>query len=380
MKKILCGIMSALLLGTLVLPFAACGETPEAGHTEHEYDTEWSKDGTHHWHKPLCDDTTELKDRAAHEFNADHKCTVCGYVKANLGTLTVAGVTAWSDVESEFKLVFKDAARAEAVTYEYDDEKIILDAENLTVKAASGFTGSTQVKVYSENHKTATFTVTCNEIPGAGALQYTGYAKQLGGGVLVDDGGNDTGERIAVSEKTTVFIGDSFFDRRWFWTDFYTDDYKGKDVFLAGISGATTNDWESYMNDVFGIFGDKAPKNIVMHLGTNNLGTGQTAAETENGLRHFLTLLHKKFSQTKIYYFGITPRYDAGGPSAGTIGDVNKQTQDWCEGKDWLRYIDTPWMFTRDKMKSDGIHPLLTSYPIFVEELSQEGCVIENKA
>lgn len=385
MKKTICGALSLLLFGLAVLPLAACEDmtpdTPNTNeHTQHEYSTEWSKSATHHWHDPICDDTSEQKDKAEHSFNADHKCTVCDYVKENLGTLTVEDVTAWSDVEGEFQLVFKDSSKAEAVTYEYDETKITLDAVNCTVKAVSGYTGAAQVKVRSENHKTASFTVSCNELPSAGRKVHAAYAQMLKTGTLVDDNGNDTGSKITVSEDTTVFIGDSFFDRRWFWKDFYTDDYSGKDVFLAGISEATTNDWEDYMQDVFTVFGDKSPKNIVMHLGTNNLGIGQTAAETENGLRHFLTLLHKKFPQTKIYYFGITPRYDNGGPSSEAIGEVNQQTQEWCKGKDWVRYIDTPWRFTRDKIQSDGIHPLITSYSIFVEQLQKAGCVIAEKS
>lgn len=386
MKKTVRGVMSLLMVGLMALPVAACGgETSSESAHEHEYATVWSKDETDHWHAPLCDDTTEPKDKAAHGFDADHVCEVCGYTKAGLGTLTVADVTAWSDVESEFKLVFADESKAEAVMYEYDNAKISLDAENKTVKAADGATGSVQVKVRSENHKTTAFTVTCNALPSKGVHKYSEYAQKLGRGVLVDDNGNDTGATYSVTENTTVFIGDSFFDRRWFWTDFYTDDFNGKDAFLAGISEATTNDWEIYMDEALACFGNTAPKNIAIHLGTNNIGTGQTAAETENGLRHFLMLLHKKFPQTKIYYFAITSRWDDGGATYNQIiNEVNGQTQTWCKDKEWVRYINTAWLITKDKLNPDYggsyIHPLITTYSIFVEELQKAGCVIADKA
>ena len=385
MKKTICSVLSLLITLSAVFSLAACGEDPsQTGHTQHEYDTKWSSDETYHWHAPLCDDTTELKDKAAHDYDADHVCTVCDYAQKGLGTLTVADVTAWTDVESEFRLVFADASKAEAVTYEYDREKITLNAEKQTVKAAADAVGPVQVKVRSACHKTATFTVTCNTLPAASTPKYTEYAQMLGSGVLVDDNGNATGATVAVSEKTTVLIGDSFFDRRWFWTDFYTDDYNGKDVFLAGISEATTNDWEQYMNTVFTAFGDKAPKNIVIHLGTNNIGTGQSAAETENGLQHFLTLLHKKFPQTNLYYFAITSRWDDDGSHNKVINSVNTQTKTWCRDKDWVRYIDTGWMITKDKLNPNHggsyIHPLLETYSIFTEQLQKAGCVIEEKA
>jgi len=385
--KRFCKFVALGLFAVMGMMLTACGEQKpsEPGHT-HEYATVWSKDDTHHWYAPICKDTTELKDKAEHDFDADHKCTVCGYTKAGLGKLTVADVTAWSDVESEFKLVFADESKAEAVTYEYDKTKIVIDAEHNTVKAVEGAWGPVEVKVRSKNHKTATFTVTCDTVPPKGANRYSDYAKQLGGGVLVDNDGKDTGAKYAVTENTTVFIGDSFFDRRWFWTDFYTDDFQGKDAFLAGISEATTNDWETYMDEVFAGFENIAPKNIAIHLGTNNIGVGQqSAAETENGLRHFLTLLHKKFPSTKIYYFAITSRWDDGSGNKYNpiINDVNGQTKTWCKDKSWIRFVDTAWRITKDKLNPDHggqyLHPLLMTYSIFVEELEKAGCVIADK-
>lgn len=389
MRRIFCSIIGLLTIFVINLSFVACGggekeNSPKTEHTEHEYATKWSKDESSHWHDPICDDTTERKDETTHEFNIDHACNVCGYTKSNLGMLTIGDITAWADVESEFKLMFSDETKAEPVTYEYDNSKIVLDKENKTIKSLNGFVGSVQIKVRSEHHKTATFTVFCNELPIAGVRKYTAYAQKLGAGVLVDNNGNDTGATFSISENTTVFIGDSFFDRRWFWTDFYTEDFKGKDAFLAGISEATTNDWEAYMSDVFKAFGDSAPKNIAIHLGTNNIGTGQTAAETENCLRHFLTVLHRKFPRTMIYYFSITRRWDDGGSTYnGIINEVNGQTQAWCKNKDWVRYIDTSWRITKDMLNSNHggsfIHPLLSTYTVFVEQLKKAGCEIAVK-
>ena len=378
MKKIKFAICS-LIIGCSVLPLAACTQTPAEKPCEHTYETKWSKDKNEHWHAPTCDESHPTADNGAHEFDEDHVCKVCGYTDASIGKLSVADVSAWSDVESRFKLVFADATKTEAVTYEYDKDNIVLDGEKCTVKSVEGFVGTAQVVVRSAHHNTVRFNVECKSLPAESKPQYVGYASQLGSGVLVDDNGNDTGARYAVTENTTVFIGDSFFDRRWFWKDFYTDDFNGKDAFLAGISGATTNDWEIYMDSVFAVFGDKAPKNIAIHLGTNNLGTGQTAAQTEEGLQHFLLKLHQKFPQTKIYYFSVTPRYDNGGPSDGTISQLNAQTQAWCKDNDFVRYIDTAWLLTRDKIQSDGIHPLIETYSVFVEYLQKAGCVIENK-
>ncbi len=36
----------------------------------HEYDNRWTYNNTHHWHEPLCDDTTEITDKAEHKLIA----------------------------------------------------------------------------------------------------------------------------------------------------------------------------------------------------------------------------------------------------------------------------------------------------------------------
>ncbi|MBQ0010193.1 MAG: hypothetical protein KBS76_03715, partial [Ruminococcus sp.] len=75
--------------------------------TGHKYSTEWSKDESGHWHEATCEhkDTLDKKDFAAHTWNDNHVCTVCGYshvhslqaVAAKEATCTEAGNTAyWS--------------------------------------------------------------------------------------------------------------------------------------------------------------------------------------------------------------------------------------------------------------------------------------------
>ena len=74
-----------------------CGKTenaeiPKLPHT-HKFNTEWSSDGTHHWHAASCEHTNEVSDKAGHTFGdwitdqeateetagaKHHVCTVCG--------------------------------------------------------------------------------------------------------------------------------------------------------------------------------------------------------------------------------------------------------------------------------------------------------------
>ena len=96
-----------MMFAAAALSLVACGSNPtpassgSAGssasqgstHT-HTYSSEWSHDDVYHWHNPTCGDTTELKDKAEHTFDAwvidkqateteegsQHKtCTVCGH-------------------------------------------------------------------------------------------------------------------------------------------------------------------------------------------------------------------------------------------------------------------------------------------------------------
>ena len=75
-----------------------CGYTAtevieKLAHT-HKFATDWSKDGTYHWHAATCEHTTEVSGKAAHSFgeweitkeateeaegSKERTCTVCGY-------------------------------------------------------------------------------------------------------------------------------------------------------------------------------------------------------------------------------------------------------------------------------------------------------------
>ena len=80
----------------------------------------------------------------------------------------------------------------------------------------------------------------------------------------------------ANKDKTTLFIGDSFFDKRYFWTDF-EEVFAGKDAFCAGISSTTTYEWEEFFPKYFTKI---PPKNLVVNLGTNNFYDVFDSAQT----------------------------------------------------------------------------------------------------
>ena len=203
------------------------------------------------------------------------------------------------------------------------------------------------------------------------------YARELGQGHEIDGQGNLL-STIDVTNNTTVFIGDSFFDRRYYWTDFYSDDMNGKDAFLAGIGSTRTDHWSEILDEIFSVFGKKTPKNIVIHLGTNDIGNGSTTKMVTTGLQNLFKQIHKKYPNTNVYYFGITDRYDHT-QVRKTIAETNRTMSTWCADQDYITYIDTPSLITKDMLQSDNLHPKLETYAVFTEALKKAGCVIEEK-
>ena len=210
----------------------------------------------------------------------------------------------------------------------------------------------------------------------AAISNYIPYATQLGKGQEVDKKGNVVSQ-IALSEKTTVFIGDSFFDRReeW-WKGFYTDYYDGKDVFLAGLGGTRADQWQLLLDTVLAGFGDTSPKNIVINLGTNDIATGYAPEKVAEGLQTLIKTIREKYPQSNIYYCSIAHR--AMNSYHSKIESTNSAMSAWCAQQDRVTYVDVSSRVTA-AMLQDGLHPKPETYAIYVEELEKAGCIIEDK-
>lgn len=76
-SKVITALALSASMAFGVVSLAACNNAPQEEH-KHTYATTWSSDADNHWHAPTCNDTTEVKDKAAHvDENADGKCDVC---------------------------------------------------------------------------------------------------------------------------------------------------------------------------------------------------------------------------------------------------------------------------------------------------------------
>ncbi len=254
------------------------------------------------------------------------------------------------------------------IFFEYDKSKIRISKADMTIEALEP--GDTTVRAYTEKYETF-FTAKAREIK-----------KNKNGTSLIDSNAEHLRnmrriwDRLGTNGKTTIFIGDSFFDTR-FWQTFYRD-LDGYDAVCIGLGGATTYDWEILPDT---LLLDVNPKNAVINIGTNNVyAANENADDTTSGIIRMLSALHEKMPDTKLYYFGISYRNDGGEnpEKLAIIREVNENVSDWCSTRDYITFIDIYSSITSNLL-TDGLHPTVEGYKVFINALEEAGADIEKK-
>lgn len=278
--------------------------------------------------------------------------------------IIVQDTNAWVDYPAaEFTLVLPEDAQGEVV-YSYDESKLSIDGAAHTVTALAA--GRHQVKVTCGELE-ARFFVTCSTVDKSGAWwqnpPHAAYDEELAQ-KYASQGHNG---------ETTVFIGDSFFDERYFFTNFSAL-FAGEDALCMGISSTTTFDWEQYIlaeNTI--LSASMQPKALVVSLGTNNFyDDKRSTADTASDLQRLFTLMHDRMPDTHIYYFSIAQRLDTA--FAGNVSAVNDRMEEWCRYKDWITFLDVEEQVTTDKLRDDHVHPLPETYrDIYLPALRDAG-------
>lgn len=367
MKKILCTLLAVLF--TVIL--AGCVQPPHE-HTLVEVprvEAEVGKDGNiEYWE---CTDCGKLFADAQGETEIAREDTVIPALEEPESPFTLADVYSWTGRNypaSEFTFGYNGT---EEVTFTYDETALTLDAEAHTVKALKD--GRFPVTV-SAGGSTDSFTVIGKSVNRVG-YRWQGdinWYKELAGNSA------DLYKGEGTDGKTTVFIGDSFFDGTNFWTNF-DEIYAGKDAQVAGISSTTTYDWEQIMLDrVF--LHNMNPKNIVMDIGTNNFyDDGDSTDMAIESVQRMFTLMHDKMPETHIWYFSVAQRTNTS--YRQNVSDLNDAMQAWCADKDWITFIDVEDLMTAEYIRpADGVHPTLDAYvDVYAAQLEKAGCVIEDK-
>ncbi len=294
--------------------------------------------------------------------------TVTTY-SVDLGTMSIDDLYAWVDYPaSEIDISFEYPEYEEELVYSYDQTKLQIDAAKKTVKALSAGDFEVTATRISDGFNT-TFTVHAETVNrNSEYFNVSSYEKNIENCKKIWDNKGKNG-------STTLFIGDSFFGGGcWSDSSFYDDCYKCKDAVRSGIGGTTSCDWEIFA-DTF--LKDISPKNIVMHVGTNNVHNDQmTADQLFKALQRMFYLIHDRVPSAKIYYFNITQRHSTDAQKE-IVSQVNANMQDWCEKREWITLIDTCSLITSDMLTWDG-HPLPENYSIFVNALNKTDIVIND--
>lgn len=185
--------------------------------------------------------------------------TVTTY-SVDYGTISIDDLYAWVDYPaSEIDVSFEYPEYEEQLVYTYDKTKLEINAATNTVKALSEGNFEVTAQRPSDGF-TTTFTVRAEKVNRSSEYYNTSNYKTKVANYKT------YWEQNGKSRSTTLFIGDSFFDSSY-WSDFYTT-YAGKDAIRSGVGSSTTCDWEIFA-DTYLKYTD--PKNIVMHIGTNNV-------------------------------------------------------------------------------------------------------------
>lgn len=287
------------------------------------------------------------------------------------GTVTIGDVKVYIDDNknytfAELNPVFSKPEKAEELVYQYTDDIKIQNNVVIPLKRTDKSVG---VRAKSE-HFNATFHVEVEKIVYTGADASSLYDVS---GFPVDSRKQTC---TAVNANTTLLIGDSFMD------DYFIGNYMssfavGKEVLNAGISSTRTYHWEREFSNIIGA---TAPKNIAIHIGTNNFydAPHDLVQDAEESLTRLMMYIHNRYPATEIYWFNITQRTNTS--YAERVTQANAYMAEWCAKYDWITCVDTCSKINASLLREDGVHPNDAGYKVFTDELVKAGCEIVNKS
>ncbi len=269
---------------------------------------------------------------------------------------------------AEIDPMFTKPEKAEELTYTYDTS--YLKIENNIVTPIRREEKKVNVRAKSE-HFNVVFAVEIEYIRYSGPdATMTDFfdTSRFSGNII------DSQEKCKnLTADTTLFIGDSFMD-----DDFIGEYMKtygaDKKVMNAGISSTTSYHWETKYAE---IIGDVAPKNIVLHIGTNNFyDAHDSVSYTETSLKRLMMYLHTSYPTSNIYWFNITQRSNTSYYTQ--VEETNTYMANWCAQYDWITCVDTCSVVTTGMLR-DGVHPTTENYKVFTDALVAAGCEIVSK-
>ncbi|HEY2588040.1 MAG TPA: DUF3500 domain-containing protein [Tepidisphaeraceae bacterium] len=169
-----------------------------------------------------------------------------------------------------------------------------------------------------------------------------------------------------------IFEGDSITDGwRWGGKKVFDENYKKYHTFNTGIGGDRTEHLLYRLNE--GEIDGLHPKAVMLMIGTNNLGTGQSVDDTIAGVTAVVKTIHEKVPSAKILLLGVFPRGNrADDPFRAKIKRVNEAISK-LNGQDNVTYLDIGEKFLEPdgtlpkSIMPDFLHPNAKGYEIWAE-------------
>ena len=163
-----------------------------------------------------------------------------------------------------------------------------------------------------------------------------------------------------------LFVGSSSI-RRW---ELLANDFADYRILQRGFGGSQLEHLNFFVGDIVVPY---QPSVIVVWCGTNDLATGESAAEVFADYQQFVSLVHAQLPAVTILYLGVTPT-----PSNGNIDairrDANMLIESFSEGDARLGYVDLPAAFEAlnppndpafTSLYVDGVHVNRAGYAVW---------------
>jgi lysophospholipase L1-like esterase len=177
--------------------------------------------------------------------------------------------------------------------------------------------------------------------------------------------------RAELGPANILFLGDSITDLletgagRPLWNQYFVP--LGAADFAVG--GATTSHvlWQIETGQVAAV----TPHVVVLLIGSNNLGTGQSPADTAAGITEVVAQLRAQLPRARVVLLGILPRgRRRTEPLRAAIADVNQRIAPLGDGRQ-VRYLDIGPLFVEPdgsiapQVMPDFVHPSVYGYGIY---------------
>lgn len=173
-------------------------------------------------------------------------------------------------------------------------------------------------------------------------------------------------KKIVQQSIDYLFIGDSYIDTAFWYT--WKNTFGSLKAANEGVGGTQTAYWINMINTLQVKY---STKNVIMHIGVNDIDNGASVVDTANNIGKLFTMLSEAFPNVNIYYAGLAhnmmfPQY------WGAYDQVNAAVSAVASTNEKLNFIDMNAIITANSegntyqwFAPDGLHYGLDGYAAF---------------